>query len=137
MRIIDQYLFYLILKRLLRNSCTKDSNFLDIKNLIYSLQFGFQQKYSTTHALIKGKLQIKVALVVVYLQICKRHLILLIIKPYCTNQNFMESMVYVMTVLILTYQIISNLFPSMAIILIYCQYIVVYHKVLFQDHFFS
>ena len=25
---------------------------MDIKNLIYSLQFGFQQKYSTTHALI-------------------------------------------------------------------------------------
>ena len=28
------------------------SSFLDINNLIYSLQFGFQQKYSTTHALI-------------------------------------------------------------------------------------
>ena len=28
------------------------SNFLDIKNLIYSLQFGFRQKYSNTHALI-------------------------------------------------------------------------------------
>ena len=28
------------------------SNFLDINNLIYSLQFGFSQKYSTTHALI-------------------------------------------------------------------------------------
>ena len=28
------------------------SNFLDINNLIYSLQFGFRQKYSTTHALI-------------------------------------------------------------------------------------
>ena len=28
------------------------SNFLDINNLIYSLQFGFQEKYSTTHALI-------------------------------------------------------------------------------------
>ena len=28
------------------------SIFLDINNLIYSLQFGFQQKYSTTHALI-------------------------------------------------------------------------------------
>ena len=27
-------------------------NFLDINNLIYSLQFGFRQKYSTTHALI-------------------------------------------------------------------------------------
>ena len=28
------------------------SNFLDINNLIYFLQFGFRQKYSTTHALI-------------------------------------------------------------------------------------
>ena len=28
------------------------SNFLDINNLVYSLQFGFRQKYSTTHALI-------------------------------------------------------------------------------------
>ena len=28
------------------------SNFLDINNLIYSLQFGFRQKYSTTHSLI-------------------------------------------------------------------------------------
>ena len=28
------------------------SNFLDINNLIYSLQFDFHQKYSTTHALI-------------------------------------------------------------------------------------
>ena len=30
----------------------KPSNFLDINNLIYSLQFGFRLKYSTTHALI-------------------------------------------------------------------------------------
>ena len=29
------------------------SNFLDINNLIYSLQFGFLEKYSTTHALIQ------------------------------------------------------------------------------------
>ena len=28
------------------------SNFLDINNLIYSLQFGFRQKYSTTQTLI-------------------------------------------------------------------------------------
>ena len=28
------------------------SNFLDINNLMYSLQFGFRPKYSTTHALI-------------------------------------------------------------------------------------
>ena len=28
------------------------SNFLDINHLIYSLQFGFRPKYSTTHALI-------------------------------------------------------------------------------------
>ena len=31
---------------------TRLSNFLDINNLIYSLQFGFRQKHSTTHALI-------------------------------------------------------------------------------------
>ena len=30
----------------------KLSNFLDINNLIYSLQFGFRAKYSTNHALI-------------------------------------------------------------------------------------
>ena len=52
MQIIDQYPFYLILKRLLKNSYKRPSNFLDINNLIYSLQFGFRQKYSTTHALI-------------------------------------------------------------------------------------
>ena len=28
------------------------SNFLDIKDLIYPLQFGFQEKHLTTHALI-------------------------------------------------------------------------------------
>ena len=28
------------------------SNFLNINNLIFSLQFGFRQKYSTTHTLI-------------------------------------------------------------------------------------
>ena len=32
--------------------CKRLSNFLDICNLIYSLQFGFRQKCSTTHALI-------------------------------------------------------------------------------------
>ena len=31
---------------------TRPSNFHNINNLIYSLQFGFQQKHSTTHALI-------------------------------------------------------------------------------------
>ena len=30
----------------------RPSNFLDINNLIYSLQFGFWQRYSTAHALI-------------------------------------------------------------------------------------
>ena len=28
------------------------SNFLDINNLMYSLQFGFQEKHTTTYALI-------------------------------------------------------------------------------------
>ena len=46
------------------------SNFWDINNLIYSLQFGFQQKHLTTHALIKFTESIRqtlVALVVAYL----------------------------------------------------------------------
>ena len=30
------------------------SNFLDINNLIYSLQFGFRQNYKTTHALVNA-----------------------------------------------------------------------------------
>ena len=30
------------------------SNFLDINNLIYSLQFGFRQNYTTTHALVNA-----------------------------------------------------------------------------------
>ena len=38
------------------------SNFLDISNLIYSLQFGFRQKYSTTHALINLTESIRQAL---------------------------------------------------------------------------
>ena len=41
------------MKRSSKNSCKKRlSNFPDINNLINSLQFGFQPKYSTTHALI-------------------------------------------------------------------------------------
>ena len=41
---IEKFFEKLIYKRLY--------TFLDISNLIYSLQFGFRQKYSTTHALI-------------------------------------------------------------------------------------
>ena len=41
---IEKIIEKLIYKRL--------SNFLDINNLIYSLQFDFRQKYSTTHVLI-------------------------------------------------------------------------------------
>ena len=39
------------MKRLLKNSYKRLSNFLD-NNLIYLLQFGFQPIYSTNHALI-------------------------------------------------------------------------------------
>ena len=39
------------MKRSLKKSCTW-TNFLDINNIIYLLQSGLQQKYSTTHALI-------------------------------------------------------------------------------------
>ena len=35
------------------------SNFLDINNLIYSLQFGFRQKHSTAHALINPTVSIR------------------------------------------------------------------------------
>ena len=50
----------------------RQSNFLDINNLIYSIQFGFQPKYSTsccqlTLLRVLGKLSMKVGLVVVYL----------------------------------------------------------------------
>ena len=85
-----KYPFYIKLKRLLKNLCTKDSNFLDINNLIHSLKFCFRQKHSTTHALINVTESIKQTLdegsfgcgVFVDLQ---RHLTLLIIKSYCTN----------------------------------------------------
>ena len=36
----------------MKNSCTEDSNFMDINNLIYSLQFSFQQKHLITHVMI-------------------------------------------------------------------------------------
>ena len=35
------------------------SNFLDINNLIYSLQFGFRQNYTTTHALVNATERIR------------------------------------------------------------------------------
>ena len=35
------------------------SNFLDINNLIYSLQFGFRQNHSTAHALINPTVSIR------------------------------------------------------------------------------
>ena len=96
------------------------SNSLDINNLIYSLQFGYRQKYPITHALINLTESIRQTLDEGSFGcgIFKRHLILLITKSYLTNYNFMESVVYVITGLSVTYQIVNNLFPSMAIILI-------------------
>ena len=66
------------------------SNFLKIKNLTYSLQFGFRPKYATTRALINLTDSIRQSLdersfgcgIFVDLQ---KDLILLIIKSYCTN----------------------------------------------------
>ena len=63
MQIIDQYLSYLILKRSLKNSCTKRlSNFVDNNNLVYWLQFGFRPKYPTAHALINFTEKVRKAL---------------------------------------------------------------------------
>ena len=37
----------------MKNLCIRDYTFLDNKNIIYDLQFGFRQQYSTSHVLIK------------------------------------------------------------------------------------
>ena len=51
-QIIDQYASYLIFFWNEKFIYKRLSNFLDINNLIYSLQFDFWRKYSNTHALI-------------------------------------------------------------------------------------
>ena len=44
---IDQFLSYLILLKVWKDLCITEK-----KEIIFSLQFGFGQKYSTTHALL-------------------------------------------------------------------------------------
>ena len=74
-------------------------NFLDISNLIYSSQFGFRPKYSTTHALINLTESIRQSLdegsfgcgIFVDLQ---KAFNTVDQKSYCTNQNIMESEAY-------------------------------------------
>ena len=68
-------------------------SFPDISNLIYLLQFDFRSKYSSNHALINLTGSIRQSLdegnfvcgIFVDDYICRMHLILLIIKSYCTN----------------------------------------------------
>ena len=40
------------MKKYLKNLCIKDYTFLNNDSIIYKLQFGFRQQYSTSHALI-------------------------------------------------------------------------------------
>ena len=98
------------------------SNFLDINNLIYSLQFGFQQKYSTTHVLINLTESIRQTLdegsfgCGIFVDLQKAfdtvdHKILLHILEF-------SGIRVCKTGLSLTYQIVNDLFLSMAIILI-------------------
>ena len=93
------------------------SNFLDINNLIYLLQFGFQPKYSTNHTLINLTESIRQSLDEGSFD-CGIFIFLLIIKSYYTNQNIMESEAYAMTGSSLTCQIENSLSLSMVIILI-------------------
>ena len=53
-KLSSQYLYFLTLKKSLKESCINNHlyEFLKSKNFIYDLQFGFQQKQSTCHALV-------------------------------------------------------------------------------------
>ena len=93
-------------------------NFVDINNLIYLLQFDFRSKYPTTHALINLTYSIRQPLYEASFGCGRRHLILLIIKSYSTNESVMESEAYVMTGSSLTCQIVDNMSISMDIVLI-------------------
>ena len=97
------------------------STFLDINNLVYSLQFGFRRKHLTTHALISPTESIRQTLddgsfgCDIFVDLQKAfdtvdHEILL------HKLEYYGIVVYVMTGLSLTYQIVNNLFLSMVII---------------------
>ena len=96
--------------------------FLSDNNLIYSLQFGFRQKYSTVHALISLTENIRKNLdegnigCGIFVDLQKafdtvEHDILLAL-------NIMEYMVLLMNGLNLICQIENNMFQSMLMILI-------------------
>ena len=98
------------------------SNFLDIKDLIYSLQFGFWQKYSINHALVNLTESIRQTLdegtfvCGIFVDLQKafdtvNHKILLHKLEYYGIRCVCNG-------LSLTCQIINNFFPSIAIILI-------------------
>ena len=46
----------------MKNLCIRDYTFLDNKNIIYNLQFGFRQQYSISHVLINITENIRKAL---------------------------------------------------------------------------
>ena len=95
------------------------TNFQDINNLIFSLQFGFQQTHSTIHALINVTETESIRQTLnegsfgcsIFLDLQKTfgtvdHKILR------HKLDIMESLMYLMTGLSLTCQIVNNLFPT-------------------------
>ena len=95
--------------RLLYNRIYK---FFSDNNLIYSLQFGFRQKYSTVHALTesirKNLDKIKEILVVVFLLTYRKHSILLNMISFHQNLNIMMCVALLMNGLNLISQTENN-----------------------------
>ena len=98
------------------------SVFLLCNNLIYSLQFGFKQKYSTVHALIGLTENISRNLdegntgCGIFVDL-RKHLILLNIIFFYQSLNIMVVVVLLMNVLNLIFQIESNISMIMILIL--------------------
>ena len=97
--------------------------FFSDNNLIYSLQFGFRQKYSTVHALNSLKENIKKnlyegILAVVFLLTYRKHLILLNMKFFYQSLNITLYAVLLMNGLNLISQIENNMFQLVVMILI-------------------
>ena len=96
-------------ERLLYNRIYK---FFSDNNLIYSLQFGFRQKYSTVHALTesirKNLDKIKEILVVVFLLTYRKHSILLNMISFHQNLNIMMCVALLMNGLNLISQTENN-----------------------------
>ena len=101
----------------------KLSNFLDISNLIYLLQFGFRPKYSTTCALTNLTEGIRQTLVEVSFG-CGIFVDFQVVfdtvdhKILLQKLEYYGTVAYVMTGSSLTCQIVNNLSLSMDIILI-------------------